>query len=201
MAILSVMGMQKFKEAHNGNLFSKLTLPDGMDLDLAVNTILLRSAEFESIYSNPDFLEEAIGVWSKKNSWTFNKWFTAINITYNPLENYDRMEEWHDVGSTSGHSSDSSSGSSSTNSSNTRSSYDSSSMQPHDGSNAYGENHSNTNTQLDSSALNDRTGRAHGNIGVTTSQQMLQSELDIALFNLYDRIADLFISEFCVLTY
>lgn len=48
---------------------------------------------------------------------------------------------------------------------------------------------------------NVRTGRAHGNIGVTTSQQMLESELDISRFNLYDEIAALFLTEFCIYTY
>ena len=47
----------------------------------------------------------------------------------------------------------------------------------------------------------ERTGRAHGNIGVTTSQQMLESELDISRFNLYDEIAALFLTEFCIYTY
>lgn len=46
-----------------------------------------------------------------------------------------------------------------------------------------------------------REGRAHGNIGVTTSQQMLQSELDVSRFNLYDEIANLFLQEFCIYTY
>ena len=44
-------------------------------------------------------------------------------------------------------------------------------------------------------------GRMWGNIGVTTSQQMLQSELDVAMFNLYDRIADIFIQEYCIPVY
>lgn len=46
-----------------------------------------------------------------------------------------------------------------------------------------------------------RTGRAHGNIGVTTSQQMLEAELDVSRFNLYDEISYLFLSEFCIYTY
>ena len=44
-------------------------------------------------------------------------------------------------------------------------------------------------------------GRMYGNIGVTTSQQMLQSELDVAMFNLYDQIADIFINEYCIPVY
>lgn len=46
-----------------------------------------------------------------------------------------------------------------------------------------------------------RTARLHGNIGVTTSQQMLQSELDIARFSLYDNITDLFLREFVIPVY
>lgn len=44
-------------------------------------------------------------------------------------------------------------------------------------------------------------GRIHGNIGVTTSQQMLQSELDIAYFNLYERITDIFLTEYTIPVY
>ena len=48
---------------------------------------------------------------------------------------------------------------------------------------------------------NTHKARLYGNIGVTTSQQMLQSELDIARFNLYEQIADLFVQEFCLMVY
>lgn len=41
----------------------------------------------------------------------------------------------------------------------------------------------------------------HGNIGVTTSQQMLKSELDLALWNLYENIINLFKAEYCIMTY
>ena len=46
-----------------------------------------------------------------------------------------------------------------------------------------------------------RTGRAHGNIGVTTSQQMLQAEWDVAKLNIYEEAADLFLNEFCIYVY
>lgn len=45
------------------------------------------------------------------------------------------------------------------------------------------------------------TGRTHGNIGVTTSQQMLQAELDVAKFNIVQQITDLFLQEFCIMIY
>ena len=44
-------------------------------------------------------------------------------------------------------------------------------------------------------------GRIHGNIGVTTSQQMLEAELKIAEWNIYEHITDLFLSEFIIPIY
>lgn len=48
---------------------------------------------------------------------------------------------------------------------------------------------------------NEHRGRVHGNIGVTTSQQMLTQELEVQRFNLINEITDIFITEFCVLVY
>lgn len=45
------------------------------------------------------------------------------------------------------------------------------------------------------------TGRIHGNIGVTTSQAMLKSELDLQYWNLYNHVADLFINELTTRVY
>ena len=45
-------------------------------------------------------------------------------------------------------------------------------------------------------------GHLYGNIGVTTSQQMLNAELDLrAKVNIYDVIAEMFYREFCVYVY
>lgn len=43
--------------------------------------------------------------------------------------------------------------------------------------------------------------RAYGNIGVTTSQQMLQSELDLRIYDLYEVIATMWIEDFIVTIY
>lgn len=45
------------------------------------------------------------------------------------------------------------------------------------------------------------TAHLYGNIGVTTSAQMLQEFLDVERFNIYEQIADLFIDEFCIMVY
>ena len=45
------------------------------------------------------------------------------------------------------------------------------------------------------------TSRIHGNIGVTTSQQMIMSEREVAEFCMVDYIVNDFISRFCVMVY
>lgn len=65
---------------------------------------------------------------------------------------------------------------------------------------------------VEGSSISDRGGesrteqtkhKAHlyGNIGVTTSAQMLQEFLDVERFNIYEQIADLFVDEFCIMVY
>lgn len=49
---------------------------------------------------------------------------------------------------------------------------------------------------------NKRKGRAYGNIGVTTSAQMIQGEVDVRTANVYAKlIADAFRTEFCIMVY
>ena len=65
-----------------------------------------------------------------------------------------------------------------------------------------------TNT-VDSSTTSNGSNKEHiehkahlyGNIGVTTSQQMLEAELDIAQWNLYNQISDLFKTELLITVY
>ena len=196
-ATMTLIGLYDY----NPNLFEFMDLPEGIDKDTVCDNILLKSADFEVLYADPDFVHDAIKVWSAKWYRTFSKWYEALQIEYDPLHNYDRTEEW----------TDSNTGSSSVNGTTTDethadvknriSAYNSNTMQPDTESESDGSSSStltNTNT---SQNTNIRNGRAYGNIGVTTSQQMLQAELDIAVWNLYDHIADVFLQEFVIPVY
>ena len=212
-AKITLIGFNNYYE----NLWDLLMVPSGIDKQLLINSILMKGGEFEVLYSNPEFMKNLIGVWSNKWMHTMERWVKALSINYDPLENYDRREEWLDenkrIGKTdrsenaTGHDTSTSSGSGNT--TNSRSAFDASDYSPHDKSDSTssGSNTSDSITKADGTInenetnTNKRTGRAHGNIGVTTSQQMLESELEIARWNLYDEIADLFLSEFCIYTY
>lgn len=223
------------------DLFKNLVLPEGIEKDTLVGNILMRGGEFEVMYSDPDFMQSLIGIWSKKWYRTFDKWIKALNIEYSPLENYDRMEDWTDTRNKKDSSSDGSTGSvgmtgNITDSGSTShtgsvtdsgtienkvSAFDSSEYQPSDQtttgntqstseSTTSSNNRGTTENTTTSSNLthsgeehegNTHKGRIHGNVGVTTSQQMLEAELKLAEWNLYEHITDLFLSEFVIPIY
>ena len=59
----------------------------------------------------------------------------------------------------------------------------------------------NTNESGKENELAQHNAHLYGNIGVTTSTQMLEDFLRVERFNIYEQIADIFITEFCVLVY
>lgn len=208
------------------DLFKNLILPEGIDKDTLVGNILMTGGEFEVAYADPYFMQNLIGVWSKKWNRTFTKWIDALSIEYSPLENYDRTEEWEDdtkntLNNTRTHNNQdkrtlNTENKRTLNTGNTTteevSAYDSSNYQPSKkvtSSDTGTDTMNNTGTDTvdysgtikddgGSSGNAKHKGRIHGNIGVTTSQQMLQSELDIAQWNLYEHITDIFLKEFVI---
>lgn len=193
-AIVTILGFDEWLKAENKNLFEKLILPAGIDKETLIDNILLKSSEFELIYSNPYFMVDAIGAWSMKHKRTFVKWQEALDLEYNILDNYDRTEEWTDEGSVKSEAHDTSN----SNSTNRRSAFDSNDFENDSQSDI--STGSNTNNQAENKVIH--TGRIRGNIGVTSSMDLIQKQLDlVSNFNIYEKITDLFISEFCILLY
>lgn len=62
------------------------------------------------------------------------------------------------------------------------------------------ENGSNDTTSNNTEQIK-HTAHLYGNIGVTTSTQMLEDFLRVERFNIYEQLADMFISELCLLIY
>ena len=317
-AKFTLIGCEKYFSHINQSLFDNLEVPSGITKSTLTDNILMRGGEFEVQYGNPEFIRSAIGIWSNKWMPTMTRWVNALAIEYNPLENYDRMEDWTDntarsdasselsstgrnldrtenrthdeseasnseesssasedtetsesatysqsdaksatsdtdgattfdrdkynnppthttkksaydqstyspyseetdsgkweektdssmTSSESGASSSESSGSSETGvtSSNSRIGSDSRAGSSSDSANI-DENEDVSTSHDASSAMNNdsvHSGRIHGNIGVTTSQQMLQQELDLGYWNIYEKITELFLQEFTIPVY
>lgn len=76
------------------DLFSGLTPPEGLDKDVLVNNILMASAPFEVVYSDPYVMRDMIGVWSDAHQVMWSKWAMTWDQAseFNPLENKDYVE-------------------------------------------------------------------------------------------------------------
>ena len=220
-ARLSLLGMFNY----DNTLFDGMTLPEEFDTDtkdILVANLLLECAELEVIYSSWDFLQMAIAAWSAKEVVTWDRLYQAMVAEYNPIENYNRTEKTNiqnrgamthggndsDVGT--GYDSDVGSGTDTL--TNSVTSFDSNTYAPHDQSqNQKGStithNLNSTITHNYGHTITDTTGslttsNISGNIGVTTSQQMLEQEIELApKLNVINYIIDSFKQRFCLLVY
>ena len=97
MSKVTIIGMENYYNYYNDSLFADAIFPEGVDKELAVNTILLRSGEFESLYSDAAFCKMNITRWAAQYYYTIQKWVDGFAAVFNPVENYDRMEDWTDT--------------------------------------------------------------------------------------------------------
>ena len=197
--------MNTFFTNAGGDLFQGLTLPEGLAKNTLTNNILLQGGEFEVLYSDPFFLQNAISIWADREADTFKRWVDALAIEYAPLENYDRFENWTDTLDSDGTSRTTGTNDTSTSGTVTTdvSAYDSSTYQPKDKVTT-SETIDNDTTENNTSTLDNtgmHAGRIHGNIGTMTSQSMLESELQLGYWNIYSRITDMFLKEFTIMIY
>lgn len=216
-AKFTLIGAYQFFDNAGDDLFKNMSLPEGVNLTTLQSNILFQGGEFEVQSANPFFIQTMIGNWSQVYYDTIDRWVKALAIDYAPLENYDRQEHWTDEADGTGSSSRNGSvretgtldATTTDNTETKKSAFDSSTYSPYQQENTTGtvdqDTTSNTTitdgTSTTSSNDSEHTGRVHGNIGVTTSQQMLTQELDMGYWNLYQRITDLFLREFTIPVY
>lgn len=196
MALMTVEGLYNYKDT----LFNEFTVPDGMDKQIAIDTICMRSREMEVLYPNLEFFAMRIGMWSRKHQYNWKKLYDTTLLEYNPIENYDRMEEWNDTDTESGNITVTNEimNTGTVTEQNTAFNAGLADHAKEISDNDTTNNGTGTNKR---DAKHSRSGRAHGNIGVTTSQQMIQSEREVAMFNIYDIIAESFVENFCLMVY
>lgn len=89
---LTLIGLNNYAP----DLFEKLTLPEGYDKETFINALLLEHGEKCVLYSNPLFMRDTIGAWSRKWELELERILQALKAEYDPIYNYDRYEEYTD---------------------------------------------------------------------------------------------------------
>ena len=245
-ATLSILGLWM----QDPTIFNSMHLPAGVDLATVRDTILYDLADLEVLYPSAPFMKTMIDLWSTKENPTWTRLYTAMQLEYNPLENYDRQDDWtdtrddtrtlldtldgevkntgtvsnvvdaesHDTGTdtvvtddvsqnyVAGYNEPSLVLSSKTevdrtvtDTKNLTTTVDNTTTDTYN-TKVETDNTRNATDSLDGETVH--SGRVHGNIGVTTSQQMLKSELDLVpQLNIINYIVHSFKMRFCVLVY
>lgn len=171
--------------------------------------ILLKLGDFKVVYSDLDRMLDAIGSWSSIRASVWADLFRTTLQYYNLIHNTDKTEEHTDERiideKTDSWGESRSVGRGSGESESKVSAYDSTEYTPKDSANSKSVGVSDNASILDGKRKQTETFkhtvRAFGNIGVTTSQQMLREERDLVQFNIVEYIAEDFKREFCVMVY
>lgn len=206
---LSIMGMYEY----DPTVLDGLNVPEGMNKDTVVNNILLNCAELELIFSNIDIMKLAISTWSESNQLGWEKMYKTMTVEYNPIWNVDA--DILDSETISGAKANTRNIGRESESLETQNLTDTKSVQGFNSSSwAAAEKIDHTGTdkiESDETVVETENGtdstertytqRRTGNIGVTTTQQMLEQERKIAEFNMVDYITNSFKKRFCLLIY
>ena len=197
-----------------GNTFDNIVIPDGADKETLVDTIQDYCGENECRYYDPIKLKKMVEVFFKMYQYKYERLWLSTQQEYEMIENYDRKEETTEniKGDTTRSNKGSAETTTDTTSITDRSKNSSnissvSAYNTQDFSNKdkavleSSENDTDTNNMRSnaSGTSEDKENenrnrtvstRAHGNIGVTTSQQMIRSEReDVANFSWYYTVA------------
>ena len=90
MARLTLNGMYQY----DPTLFDGMILPEDYDKDALLAEIMTRCGQMYPYHQVPSILKSNIRLWFSRNFLQFDRIMEALNAEYNPVENYDRHEEW-----------------------------------------------------------------------------------------------------------
>ena len=203
---------------YDKTLFDNIVLPDGIKKENLVAEIMKNSGDLYPYHQVPEYLKRNINYWFARRLFDFGRIYEALRMEYSPIENYDRKENISRDYENSGSDKASTTLGSTTTSTNIGSNDNENKVSAYnesDYTNREKDTQSYNSTVTNSGSGTDTTQteyglkrkevediRVHGNIGVTTSQQMIESEMSLrAKYDIYKIISREFEREFLVQIY
>ncbi len=194
------------------DLFEELQLPAGVCKATFVATVLDEYGELTVAKLIPRF-KTSVTLWGQRNAYALSRLLGTTTAEYNPIENFDRKEDVTDTRDnsvvtkgTSGNTTKSN-GAGNTNSRSKESAYERGTLV--DTSEV-----TNTSNQTDTveavgKVTSDTSGletythtsHMHGNIGVTSNQQMLEAERKLVNYDFYLAAANMFANDMLICVY
>ena len=215
-----------FNELHQGGiralldwddtLFDGMVLPEGLDDEdgvvrgLIVDDIILRHGDTPLFIPEPTVMKYYITSWSTRMLPVFTRMYDACMAEYDPIENYNRIEDRSETTKdTMGNTRTLNTNTATTGTNTTEDSVSAENVTTFSPDTKSVQtpnlNEADTGTIGDSGNYNGSLtikSTIHGNIGVTTSQQMLESELQLVpKLDIIRIISDSWAAEFCLAVY
>ena len=188
-AMLTIIGLYNW----DNSLFDGMHLPEAIAKDEFIDELLSMAANQNVLYPDFDLMKRLITTWSGRRLSSWERMAAALNAEYNPIHNFDRHEDYTDTRNLTGGYTDKVEGTDTQD----VAAYDASTLQPRSKSSV-----DNTLTRSYNDGGNVRhEGHLYGNIGVTTSQQMIEAEIGLRKTDLVELIIGEFIGRFCLDVY
>lgn len=64
-----------------------------LDLELLKSVLVERCGLLEPLYSEPETMKQCISIWFRSHQWNIERLINLVKTSYRPLENYDRHED------------------------------------------------------------------------------------------------------------
>ena len=213
-----------FNELHQGGiralldwddtLFAGMILPTGFDTEenrkLIIDDIILRHGDTPLFIPEPSIMKYYIQSWSIRMLPVFTRMYAACTAEYNPIENYDRQEDRTETTEdTMGNTRTLDTSTATTGTNTTEESVSAENVNTFEPDNKTVQTPdldvADTGTITDDGSYDGSLtidSHIHGNIGVTSSQQMLEQELELVpKLNMVRIISDSWAAEFCLAVY
>lgn len=198
---LTLGGMYNYDQT----IFDGIEIPEDMDKNALVNTILAHCGGNEVRYPSLPILATMIQTFFVTNKYKINKLWETTKFDYEPLVNYDltievkREHKGTDKTETTGNSENSSNGSTE----NQVSAFNQTTYTPSSKStfNDSGKSNNSENETYETNRDETETRHESGDNSARSTQYMIGEERQVANFNIYNIIADLFEDEITIPVY
>ena len=213
MARMSILGMLDY----DPDLFEDFVLPTAgditdnaeviadpwePDIGLAIVNIIRECNELELLYPSVPTMKLMIAIWSAVNFQTWCGLYNTMIYKYNPIWNKEgTYTETHNLTVTDDYTVTNMKTTHGGNIKNNVTGYDSSTYSPDTQMEQDTNDTTNGKTKNTHSDRGTLTKAESGNIGVTSTQDMIRQQREIVEFNFYQYIAQSFKENFCIMVY
>lgn len=195
---LSIAGLYSF----NDHLFDDMYIPESLDRDTVVASIIMETEGLEALYIDIPFMMNAIKYWSITMRHKWDKLVASMNFEYNPIWNKDGVRIHTEEENKSSERDETVADNTASTSNNFGAGFNTTSgLTNRERDTVQNSGQVKTDDDLKESTKRESKDVEQGNIGVTSTQQLIKEEREVADINIYSIIAKDFKQKFCIQVY